>query len=73
MKQQSNVRYILRLALTLLTICAVVSGLLAGVNAITKDRIAAIQVEKTQKALQQVLPGVSGLELVPLTGDSGIV
>ena len=73
MKQQSNVRYILRLALTLLAICAVVSGLLAGVNAITKDRIAAIQVEKTQKALQQVLPGVSGLELIPLTGDPGIV
>lgn len=73
MKQESNVRYILRLALTLLAICAVVSGLLAGVNAITKDRIAAIQAEKIEKALQQVLPGVTGLEKQPLSGDTGIV
>ena len=73
MKQESNVRYILRLALTLLAICAVVSGLLAGVNAITKDRIAAIQAEKIEKALQQVLPGVTGLEKQTLSGDTGIV
>ena len=73
MKTESNVRYILRLALTLLAICAVVSGLLAGVNAITKDRIAAIQAEKIQNALQQVLPGVSDLEKMELSGDTGIV
>jgi Na+-translocating ferredoxin:NAD+ oxidoreductase RnfG subunit len=36
MKKESNVAYILRLALTLLIICAVVAGLLSGVNAITK-------------------------------------
>lgn len=73
MKKENNVQYILRLALTLLAICAVVAGVLAGVNAITKDRIAAIQAEKTQKALAEVLPGVENLEKLELTGDSGIV
>ncbi len=73
MKTEGNFRYVLRLALTLFLICAVVSGILAGVNAITKDRIAAIKAEKTQKALQQVLPGVTGLEKMELTGDTGIV
>ncbi len=73
MRAGSNVSYVLRLALTLFLICAVVSGILAGVNAITKDRIAALQLEKTQKALQQVLPGVEGLEKLALADDTGIV
>ena len=70
MKQESNVRYILRLALTLLAICAVVSGLLAGVNAITKDRIAAIKAEKTAKAVSAVLEnGASAVE-IPYDAES---
>lgn len=73
MKQESNVRYILRLALTLLAICAVVSALLAGVNAITKDRIAAIQIQKTQDAIEKVLPGVEGLQKLELSGETGTV
>ena len=73
MKQESNVRYILRLALTLLAICAVVSALLAGVNAITKDRIAAIQAQKTQDAIEKVLPGVEGLQKLELSGETGTV
>jgi len=73
MKQESNVRYILRLALTLLAICAVVSALLAGVNAITKDRIAAIQAQKTQDAIEKVLPGVEGLRKLELSGETGTV
>ena len=44
MKKENNALYILRLAVTLLAICAAVALALAGVNAITEDRIAAIQV-----------------------------
>ena len=55
MKKEKNALYILRLAVTLLAICAAVALALAGVNAITKDRIAAIQAEKTQKAIAEVL------------------
>ena len=55
MKKESNALYILRLTVTLLAICAAVALALAGVNAITKDRIAAIQAEKTQKAIAEVL------------------
>lgn len=57
---------ILRLSVTLLVITAVVAAGLAGVNAITADRIAAINAEKTQKAIAQVLPNAGALtELTP--------
>ena len=65
--------HILRLTVTLLVICAVVAAALAGVNAITKDKIAQIQADKTMAALAKVLPGVQGLEKLELTGDTGIV
>ena len=68
-----NVLYILRLTVTLLLICALVAGVLAGVNAITKERIAAEQEQKTLDAIAEVLPGVEGLEEMALTGDTGIV
>lgn len=45
-----------RLALTLLIITSVTAAALAGVNEITKDRIAAIQAEKTEAAISSVLP-----------------
>ncbi len=64
---------ILKLTVTLLIICAGMAAVLAGVNAITKDPIAAIQVEKTQQAISLVLPDVSGLEQLTLSGDTGIV
>ena len=73
MKKQNIVLYILRLALTLLAICAVVSALLAGVNAITKHHIAAIKQEKTHKALLEVQPNAIGLQKQELSGDTGIV
>ena len=73
MKQESTVKYILRLTFTLLLICAVVAAILAGVNAITKDKIAAIQAQKTQEAIAEVLPNAQGLEKMALTGDTGIV
>ena len=73
MTKTSAPLYILRLALTLLVITALVAAALAGVNAITKDRIAAIQAEKTQKALTQVLPGAADVKPLELTGNTGIV
>ena len=73
MKNENIVVYILRLALTLLAICAVVSALLAGVNAITKHKIAAIQQEKVHQALLQVQPNAIGLQKQELTVNNGIV
>ena len=73
MKQESTVKYIFRLTVTLLAICAFVALALAGVNAITKDKIAANKAAKTAAALQQVLPGVTGVEEIAFTDASGIV
>ena len=66
MKKQSNVAYILRISLTLLLITGVVAALLAGVNMITKDKIAAITKEKTEKAIQEVLPGTGYISIAGL-------
>ena len=73
MKTESTVKYVLRLTLTLLLITGVVAAALAGVNAITKDAIAANQEKKTQEALAVVLPEAGSLQKMELTGDTGIV
>ena len=73
MKKESTFAYVLRLSVTLLLITACVAAALAGVNMITKDRIAAIQQRKTLDAMALVLPGVDGLAPIELTGDTGIV
>lgn len=65
------VKYILRLALTLLLITSVVAAVLAGVNAITAPRIAEQKAQKTQSAIEAVLPG--GGESVAFTDGSGMV
>ena len=57
MKTESTVKYVLRLALTLLAITAVVAAALAGVNSITAPAIAALKAQKTQEAIELVLPG----------------
>ena len=62
MKTESTVMYILRLALTLLAITAVVAAALAGVNSVTAPAIAELNAQKTQEAIELVLPG--GGELV---------
>ena len=72
-KTESTVGYILRISLTLLIITAVVAALLAGVNAITKDKIAAIQAEKTARALSAVLSDGSSAAAIDFTDDSGII
>ena len=56
-KTESNFQYILRLALTLLVITSVVAAALAGVNAVTGPIIARKTAEKTQLAVEKVLPG----------------
>lgn len=73
MKKENNVRYILRLTLTLLLITSVVAAALAGVNAITKDKIAALQLEKTQKAMEEVLPGYDKYQNRDFTDETGMV
>ena len=57
MKTETNVKFILRLALTLLAFTAVVAAALAGVNMITAPAIAQLNAQKTQAAIELVLPG----------------
>ena len=71
MKTGSNVKYVLRLALTLLIITSVVAALLAAVNSVTKPIIDQLNAEKTQKAIEAVLPG--GGESIDFTDDTGLV
>lgn len=72
-KNENLVQYVLRLTVTLLLITGIVAAALAGVNAITKDAIAANQEKKTQDALAVVLPDAGNLKKVELAGDTGIV
>ena len=57
MKTESTVKFVMRLALTLLMITSVVAVLLAGVNMITAPAIEKLNAENTQKAIEAVLPG----------------
>ena len=69
---KSTPAYILRLALTLLVITSVVAAALAGVNAITAPKIAAITAQKTQDAIAAVLPG-GGELLDTFSDETGLV
>jgi len=73
MKTESNVMYVLRLALTLFLIAAVVAGALAGVNAITKPIIDELNAAKTQKAIETVLPGGFDEMLTDFDNQGGLV
>ena len=73
MKTESNVMYVLRLAVTLFLIAAVVAGALAGVNAVTKPIIEQLNDEKTQKAIEAVLPGGYDEMITDYADASGIV
>ena len=57
MKTENNVLYVLRLAVTLFLITAVVAAALAGVNSVTAPVIAQLNEQKTQQAIELVLPG----------------
>lgn len=71
MKTESNTMFIVRLAATLLAICGVVALALAGVNAITKGRIAELKSGAAGAAVQEVLPG--GGKLIDFTDDTGMI
>lgn len=72
MKKQNTALYILRLALTLLIITGLVAAALAGVNAITEPIIEAINAQKTQEAIEAVLPG-GGEALESFSDETGLV
>lgn len=71
MKTESNVKYVLRLALTLLLITGVVAVALAGVNSVTAPKIETLNAQKTQAAIEAVLPG--GGQQVAFTDSTGLV
>ena len=71
MKKENTVLYVARLAITLLIIAAVMAAALAGVNSVTAPIIAQLKAEKTQQAIELVLPG--GGDEVAFTDESGIV
>ena len=73
MKTENNVKYVLRLALTLFLITAVVAAVLAGVNSITKPSIEAQNMAKTQNAIAAVLPGGFDEELTSFDKQGGLV
>ncbi|MBR4289199.1 MAG: FMN-binding protein [Oscillospiraceae bacterium] len=56
-KTESTVKFVIRLAVTLLAITAVVAAALAAVNGVTAPVIAASNAAKTQQAVEAVLPG----------------
>ncbi len=71
MKTESTFKYVLRLALILLAITSVVAAVLAGVNSVTAPIIADLNEQKTQEAIEAVLPG--GGSPVDFADDSGLV
>ncbi len=73
MKTESNVMYILRLALTLLVITSVVAAALAGINMVTSPIIAKATAEKTQLAIEAVLPGGYDQEITDYADTTGLV
>ena len=73
MKNESLLRYVLRLTLTLLVIAAVVATLLAVVNQVTAPIIAKRNAEKTQSAIALVLPGGYDREITEFTDATGLV
>lgn len=74
MKQKESLAmYVIRLAGTLLAICMVVAVALAGVNMITAPIIEKLNAEKTQRAIEMVLPGGFDTELTDFDDASGIV
>ena len=73
MKTESTVKYVLRLALTLFVIAGVVALLLAAVNMVTAPAIEKLNAEKTQKAIEAVLPGGYDEEISDYADATGLV
>ena len=73
MKTENTVLYVLRLALTLFIIAAVVGAALAGVNSVTKPIIDNYNAQKTQKAIEAVLPGGFDEQIQNFDNQGGLV
>lgn len=69
----TNAKKLITPALVLFLICLAVSALLAGVNAITKDKIAAMEAEALEKSTRQVLPLASTFTAIEAEGVLGFV
>ena len=65
--------YVARLALTLLLITGVMAAALAGVNAVTNPVIDDLTAQKTQAAIETVLPGGYEEELSDFADETGLV
>ena len=61
-------KFIIRVAGTLTAICLVVAALLGGVNAITADKIEAINLANTEASLRAVAGGADEFRAMELTG-----
>ena len=71
--KNTQMRYYVKLAVTLLLISAVVSGLLGLTNYITEDKIAEITAQKAAASMQEVLPADSYEEIdIPGT-DTAVI
>ncbi len=73
MKTESTVKYVLRLSLILFVIAGVVALALAAVNMVTKPVIDQLNAEKTQKAIEAVLPGGFDQEIADYADATGLV
>ena len=73
MKTESTAKYILRLSLILFVIAGVVALALAGVNSITAPAIEKLNAEKTQLAIEAVLPGGYDEEITDYADATGLV
>ena len=73
MKTESTVKYVLRLALTLFAIAGIVALALAAVNMVTAPAIEKLNAEKTQKAIEAVLPGGFDEEITDYADATGLV
>ena len=67
MEKQSTSSLIIKMAVLLMVICAVVSAVLGAVNMVTAPTIAQIAAEKTAAAYNEVLPSAAGYEAVDYT------
>jgi len=67
MEKQSTSSLIIKMAVLLMVICAVVSAVLGAVNMITAPTIAQIAADKTAAAYNEVLPSAGGYEAVDYT------
>lgn len=72
-KKQETVKYYFKICITLLIISAVTAGLLAFVNAVTKDKIAANELAVMEEALGRMFEGCDGIKQLEGEYDSPVV